>query len=442
MGIKAFFRARLYNPRMQIRPVAATSSGFTPLSIVPAGPVDAYVPGLPTPSTPSLSQVLAPVSNTQVEQYRFQLPGEVNHAPAVGPDGSLYCAHSQGLTVLSPQGQETGRYLVRDGLVQRPLVRPDGSVLVCDREGLTCLDKTGKVLFERQLGVAGAPPALGPEGRIYYPEKTGHLTCLDSEGKPLWSYQTEPQRRDGGWPGYIRGELAVAPEGGVILSAEGTMHILDARGQLQHKLLGDPKGWGISTGTGPTLAPDGSILVSRSTNRVECYERDGTLRWSTSLDKPESDALVGGLAATTPRCHEGLVVVGAGSGELSGLDLATGQLKFQNNLQASMSGDRVQISSDGTIYAAGQYSSNAHAVDLQGERLWSFKFPDRAERAFMASQGENVFMVSQQGQVHALRSDTVQAQLASLPPGEDPGRQGIALSNEAVIVGGVRVKRR
>lgn len=427
---------------MQIHPVAASGRSFAPMGLVPSGPADSFVPSTPVSSAPRLNDVLKAASNTQVEQYRFKLPAEVHAAPAVGPDGSLYCVHGQGLTILGPDGRETGKLLIKGGSSHTPVVRPDGSALVTDREGLYLVDRTGKVREYRELGKPGAPPALGPEGRIYYPEKTGHLHCLDQDLKPLWVYETEPRRRDGGWPGHISSEIAVAPDGGVLLSAEGSLHLVSPDGQRVKKMLHETLGRGLSVGTGPSFASDGSILVSRATNRVECYEPDGTLRWSEWLDKPGSEAELGGWANTTPRCHGSLVVVGAAGGELSGVDLKTGKRLFQSDLKSSMSADRVQISSDGTIYASGQYSSNAHAVDQHGDRLWSFNFPARAERAYMASAGEKVYMVSQEGNVHALRSDTIQQQLAALPQDQDPTRHGIAVSENAVIVGGVRVKRK
>lgn len=428
---------------MQIRPVASSVTSYVPMGFFPTGPADVYLPSTPVSAGPSLGQVLKPVSNSQIQQYRFELPGKVRAAPAVGPDGSLYCTHSEGLTILGPKGEETGKLGLPGGLTQTPVVRPDGSALVCAKAGLYGVDKTGKVLFERLLGRPGTPPALGPDGRIYYGEHTGHLHCLDQDGKSLWVYETEPRKRDGGWPGHIGGELAVGPDGTVLLNAEGKLHIVGPDGTLRKKLLTDvPDGHGITVGTGASFASDGSILVSRATNRVECYEADGRPRWSESLDAPDADRILGGLANTTPRNQNDLVVVGASSGELTGLDLKTGRRLFQNDLKASMQADLVQISSDGTIYAAGKYSSNAHAVDQNGDRMWSFNFPARAERAFMASQGEKVFMVSEQGNVYALRSDTVRQQLESLPPGEDPDRHGIVVSDNAVIVGGVRVKRK
>ncbi len=428
---------------MQIRPLAASGASFTPLALVRSGITDSFAASVaPTSAAPNLGQVLKPVSNNQVEQYRFQLPGQVQASPTVGLDGSLYCAHSEGLTILGPTGEPTGELRLREGSWNSPVVLSDGRALVCDQEGLHCVDQKGNQVFYHELGKPGATPVVGPEGRIFFPEHTGHLQCLDSGGHPLWTYETEPQRRDGGWPGHING-LDVGPDGTTLLNVQGALHIVTPDGKLERKMLGEKDGWGLAVGTAPRWASDGSILVSRATNRVECYERDGTQRWSTWLDKPGSDAQLGGQANTTPVEQDGLVVVGAAGGELSGIELATGKLVFQNDLSASMGNDRVQISSDGTIYTAGQYSSNAHAVNPQGERLWTFKFPARVERAFMASQGEKVFMVSSEGMVHALRSDTVQQQLAALPDDvEDPNRHGIAVSENAVIVGGVRVRRK
>lgn len=425
---------------MQIRPLAAGLRLIpsTPLA-ASQGRVDSFSPS--PAAAPALSQVLKPITNTQVEQYRAQLPGETVAAPAVGPDGSLYCVHEQGLTVLGPDGVEKGHFFLRDGSQRTPLVRPDGSVLLTSRHGLYCVDATGKELFFRELGKPGVAPALGPQGQIYFGEHTGHLHCLDEQGNPLWVYQTEPQRRDGGWPGHINGEMAVSPDGTILLNAEGVVHVVGPDGKLRFKLLENEKGRNLSVSTGPAFASDGSILVSRQTNRVECYESHGRLRWSQSLQDSQ-EAVLGNRANTTPRSLDDLVVVGAGSGELTALDLATGAPRWKLDLQASMSADRVQVGPDNTLYAAGQYSSDAHCVSPQGEKLWSFRFPQKADRAYMASSGDRVFMVSQQGQVHALRSDTIRQQLAALPPGEDPSRNGIQLSEQAVIVGGVRVRRK
>lgn len=438
--IKVFSAPCLRMASMQIRPLAAGLPLFPgPPQSASQNPVDSYSPS--PPAAPALSQVLKPISNTQVEQYRAQLPAATVAAPAVGPDGSLYCVHEQGLTILGPDGVEKGSFFLRDGSHKSPVVRPDSSVLLTSRHGLYCVDATGHELFFRELGKPGVPPALGPQGQIYFGEHTGHLHCLDEQGNPLWVYETERQRRDGGWPGHINGELAVGPDGTVLLNAEGVVHVVGPDGKLRFKLLEEEKGRNLSVSTGPAFASDGSILVSRQTNRVECYESHGGLRWSRSLQDTEPD-LLGAKANTTPRSMADLVVVGAGSGQLAALDLATGVPRWQLDLEANMAGDRVQVGPDNTLYAAGQYSSDAHCVSSEGERLWSFRFPEKADRAYMASAGDRVFMVSHQGQVHALRSDTIRQQLAALPPGEDPSRNGIQLSERAVIVGGVRVRRK
>ncbi|MCE7869008.1 hypothetical protein DYH09_01385 [bacterium CPR1] len=425
---------------MQIRPLAAGPPPFPcPPLAASQNPVDSYSPG--PPAAPALSQVLKPITNTQVELYRAQLPAATVAAPAVGPDGSLYCVHEQGLTILGPDGVEKGSFFLRDGSPKSPVVRPDGSVLLTSRHGLHCVDATGHELFFRELGKPGVAPALGPQGQIYFGEHTGHLHCLDERGNPLWVFETERQKRDGGWSGHINGEMAVGPDGTVLLNAEGVVHVVGPDGKLRFKLLEDEKGRNLSVSTGPAFASDGSILVSRQTNRVECYESHGKLRWSQSLQDP-AQAFLGNRANTTPRSLGELVVVGAGSGELSALDLATGVPRWQLDLGASMAGDRVQVGPENTLYAAGQYSSDAHCVSPEGEKLWSFHFPQKADRASMASAGDRVFMVSQQGQVHALRSDTIRQQLAALPPGEDQSRNGIQLSERAAIVGGVRVRRK
>ena len=100
-----------------------------------------------------------------------------------------------------------------------------------------------------------------------------------------------------------------------------------------------PIGSGDSRRQRITAAPvvaDGLIYTLDSAARVAAVRGDGSVAWSTELTPPEDDegeATGGGLAY-----HDGTLYVSSGYGLLTALDAATGEQRWQQQLDATGSG--------------------------------------------------------------------------------------------------------
>ena len=101
-------------------------------------------------------------------------------SPALGPDGTLYMGHVDGLYALE---QATGRLKWGVGMgsvVSSPAVGADGTVHVGSSDGyLYAITPAGKVRWQfKTAGQVNSSPAIGADGTVYVASDDGYVYAV------------------------------------------------------------------------------------------------------------------------------------------------------------------------------------------------------------------------------------------------------------------------
>src|SRR5512140_1974634 len=97
-------------------------------------------------------------------------------SPAVGPDGTIYVGHCDGLYALNP---DTGKYKWGVGMaevVSSPAVGKDGTVYVGSADGkLRAITPSGDEKWSKKTGgQLNSSPAIGADGTVYAMSDDGY----------------------------------------------------------------------------------------------------------------------------------------------------------------------------------------------------------------------------------------------------------------------------
>ena len=101
-------------------------------------------------------------------------------SPAVGPDGTLYIGHCDGLFALD---SKTGKFKWGAGMsevVSSPAVGKDGTIYVGSMDGkLSAVSPQGTILWQQKTGgQLNSSPAIGADGTIYAMSDDGYLYAI------------------------------------------------------------------------------------------------------------------------------------------------------------------------------------------------------------------------------------------------------------------------
>jgi outer membrane protein assembly factor BamB len=270
-----------------------------------------------------------------VVKWRFQVPGQyVLHRPAVGPDGGVVVASTNG-NVYSLTANGALRWVRYAGADGGPSIGADGTVYVASMNTVTAIAADGSIRWsftEPSVGqgvIAG--PTVGPDGNIYSISDYGGLGAfaLSPTGELLWSNSGNPTFSEYGQLGaeIVFGsgrlyaafdEYAVAAStifglslGGAQqwarpLAGSDDMFMQQQRqpatgsdGSLYLTGMGGESGWSLyrvdpasgnllwnyspwpSNGmSAPSVGPDGSVYFSRSLGYLESVTPAGRSRWT------------------------------------------------------------------------------------------------------------------------------------------------------------------
>jgi large repetitive protein len=251
--------------------------------------------------------------------------GEVTASPALGPDGTIYIAPENGdLYALNPDGTLKWTFDMQGygGPSASPAVTRDGTIFVGERYLYAVHpDGTLKWSFDAGSDVAG-PPAIAPDGTVYFPSLNNQLFALNADGTLQW--------------------------------------VFHGRGQYP-------------IGSAPVIGNDGTIYINTNLGELHAVGADGSFKWmyrteGIVMDVPSSPAIG----------FDGTIYFGGG-GEYGGrggyfyaLD-PNGTLKWK--FFAGCDQTAPTIGGDGTIYFGNNCGGTLYALSPEGTLEWSYSWP-------------------------------------------------------------------
>ncbi|MBI3071311.1 MAG: PQQ-binding-like beta-propeller repeat protein [Deltaproteobacteria bacterium] len=254
--------------------------------------------------------VVAAVSKTGTEIWRFVGDGPMNFAPTEAPDGTIY------------QGGWDGGFVYA--------IAPDGGL---------------KWRFKTNQKCISYPVTVGFDGTVYV--GAGDTNCGDMGGSPnfyaiapdgglKWSYDTFNQRS---------GSPAIGFDGTIYIPSAPHLFALNPNGTLKWKKDGVPTDVsGIIT---PAVAPDGTLYVGTAHGQVIAVWPDGGTRWTFSIGQ---DLGMRGFPVVDCR---GTVYVGADDRKVYAI-AADGGLLWSYTTDAGITEASPAIGADGTLYIASE----------------------------------------------------------------------------------------
>ena len=289
-----------------------------------------------------------------IKKWTFATGAEVESAPALGADGTIYVAsQDDNLYAVNPDGTQKWAFTT-GGVIHdsSPAVATDGTVYIgSGDDNLYAVNADGTLKWTFATGGAvDCPPTIGADGTVYFGSTDGKLYALNADGTPKWIYDT-------GGDQLAYSSPALAADGSVYIgSLNGKVYAVDATGAFK---------WSVTTGgsifSTPAVAADGTIYVGSQDTFLYALNPDGTQQWTFGTN--------GGVRSSPAIGADGTIYVGSEDGNLYALN-ADGTQQW-----AYTTGDYVYnapaIGADGTIYFGSQ-DKNIYALNGDGTLKWSY----------------------------------------------------------------------
>jgi len=243
---------------------------------------------------------------------------------------------------------------------------------------------------------------------IYAADRKGTVKAVNADdGKEVWSVNLAEKD---GWfsrkPALLSGGLTVAG---------GHVYVGSEKAQVYALNTSDGSvAWQTSVAGESLSRPvvsDGMVLIHTSNGQLQALnEADGAVKWTVNLDMP-SLSLRGESA---PAVAFGAAIVGGDNGRVSAVLMQQGQLIWQQRISQPSGAteidrlndvDTTPVIVDGVVYALG-YNGNLTALDLRsGQIIWKRElgsvndFIVDAGRIYLIDQNDRVVALSTEGGV-------------------------------------------
>jgi len=301
-----------------------------------------------------LSPVPGPYS--PVLAWYVPLSDDVDASPAIGSDGTIYVASTDGTVVA---------------------INPDGST---------------KWVFGAGARIYGSP-VLSNEGQVLIGDVSGRFRALNAaDGSAAWVTAGL---------GSVRGTAAVGRDGTIYIGTDAPALVaLDgSTGQEKFRLAA-----GDAVVAAPAIGPAGDVFWGGLDGRLRRMSPAGDVRWEVALDGPIAQAPSVGA--------DGTLYVGAG-GSLLAISPDTGSILWRVGAGAPVMTSPA-IGADGTIYA-GADNGQVLAVAPSGNIRWQYQTGATVRSSpavgpdgllYVGSADSNLYVLDQNGRVtgtfHAL----------------------------------------
>lgn len=249
-------------------------------------------------------------------------------------------------------------------------------------------------------------------GKVITLDREGRVTAFSaSNGGTAWraSLQPENEKAEAGYGG------GLAADGGRIYAASGFGSVVALNADNGKQLW--TKSLGVPIRTSPT-AINGKVFVVNSESQLYALNAENGAEIWSARGLPEGASL---LSNVSPAIAGNTLVVSYASGEVTALDMNTGNVRWTDSVSGGTIGssltnigDAARPVIDGDIVFAASASGRMIATAAKsGERVWS-KDIRAAQTPWVA--GDTVFAVDVNGRVYALARKTGKTRwVATLP---------------------------
>jgi len=244
------------------------------------------------------------------------------------------------------------------------------------------------------------------DSTVYAADRHGLVKALNaSDGKEQWKVDLSEKT------GFFSRNLSALLSGG--LTVDGAhVYVGSERGQVYALNTNDGSVAWQTTVAGEALSrpvvSDGLVLIHTSNGMLQGLEQSsGVVKWTVNLDVPAL-SLRGESAPTTAF---GAAIVGGDNGRVSAVILNQGQIIWQQRISQPSGATEIDRLSDvdttpivenGVVYALA-YNGNLTALDLRsGQILWKREIGSVHD---MIVDGGRIYLVDQDDRVMALSTD-------------------------------------
>lgn len=244
------------------------------------------------------------------------------------------------------------------------------------------------------------------DGNVYAADRRGTVKALDgSDGKEIWKVDLSEDR------GFFSRNASALLSGGVTVSGA---HVYVGSEKAQVYALNTVDGaiaWQTTVGGEAVSSPvvsDGLVLIHTSNGMLQALdESTGVVKWTANLDMPALSL----RGESAPATAFGAAIVGGANGRVSAVLMQQGQVIWQQRISQATGTTEIDRLSDvdttpvivnGVVYALA-YNGNLTALDLRsGQIMWKRELGSVND--FIVDAGR-IYIVDQNDRLVALTAD-------------------------------------
>lgn len=244
------------------------------------------------------------------------------------------------------------------------------------------------------------------DGNIYAADRRGTVKAVNADdGKEVWSVDLSEKTN------FYSSNLPALLSGGVTVDG-AHVYIGSEKAQVYALNTSDGSITWQSKAAGEVLSrpvvSDGVVLVHTSNGQLQAFdETDGAVKWTVNLDMPALSL----RGESAPAVAFGAAIVGGDNGRVSAVLMKQGQLIWQQRISQATGATEIDRLSDvdttpvivnGVVYALA-YNGNLTALDLRsGQVMWKRELGSVNDFIVDANR---IFLVDQNDRVVALNAD-------------------------------------